>query len=103
MCIVSRGELYAAADTARFELCLKEIGAKLDTNSLNNGCDFPKGSQILEEVLLPFFKKKCSEHLVIGIFHGDNDGSWMLGGQAVQNHAVSISESELESMIRIDL
>jgi len=80
VCIVSCGELYAAADTARFELCLKVIGAKLDTNSLNNGCDFPTSSQVSQKVLLPFFKKKYSVHLLIGIFHGDNDGLWMLGG-----------------------
>ena len=103
VCIVSCGELYAAADTARFELCLKVIGAKLDTNSLNNGCDFPTSSQVSQKVLLPFFKKKYSVHLLIGIFHGDNDGLWMLGGQAVENHAVSSSESELKSMIHIHL
>ena len=88
--ILSWGEHRAAnGDAAEVQDFLEKIGAKLDKNSLNNGCDFPTSSQVAQKVLLPFFKKKYSEHLVIGIFHGENDGSWMLGGQAnVQNHAV---------------
>ena len=89
-CILSCGKHRAAlGDAAEVEYFLEKIGAELEIYSLNNGCGFPESSQVLGEVLLPFFKKKYSEHLLIGICHGEEDGSWMLGGQAnVQNHAV---------------
>lgn len=102
-CILSWGEHRAAiGDAAEVEDFLERIGAKLDKNSLNNGCEFPTSSQVLGEVLLPFFKKKYSEHLLIGIFHGDKDGSWMLGGQAkVQNHAERMAVSFWHSLMDV--
>ena len=91
-CILSWGRHRAATgDAAEVQDFLEseEIGAELYSISVNNRCDFPTNSQVSKEVLLPFFKKKYSEHLLNGIFHGEKDGSWMLGGQAkVQNHAV---------------
>ena len=63
---------------------LRQIRADIHSNCLTNGPNafsFPESSQVLKEVLLPFFVKKYSEHVLIGSFHGEEDGSWILAGQ----------------------
>ena len=84
-CILSWGELCCTVtDVSKLDYFLRQIRADLHSNCLTNGPNafgFPESSQVLEEVLLPFFKKKYSEHLLIGIFHGEVDGSWILAGR----------------------
>ena len=81
-CILSGGnQVGAIGDAAEVEYFLEKIDAELYSNSLNNGCDFPTSSQVSQKVLLPFFMEKFSEHLLFGIFHSEEDGSWILEGR----------------------
>ncbi len=84
-CILSWGELCCPVrDASDLVYFLVQIGADLHSISLTNGKNafgFPESSQLLEAVLLPFFEEQYSEHLLIGIFHGEEDGSWILAGQ----------------------
>ena len=67
-CILSWGELCCTVrDVSNLDYFLGQIRADIHSNCLTNGPNafsFPQSSQVLKEVLLPFFEKKYSEHLL---------------------------------------
>ena len=84
-CILSWGELCCTVrDVSNLDYFLGQIRADIHSNCLTNGPNafsFSQSSQVLKEVLLPFFEKKYSEHLLFCTFHGEEDGSCILAGQ----------------------
>lgn len=77
-CILSSGKHGGAiSDAAELEDFFEKKGVELSPICMSN---IATASEVLDKVLFPFFQQKYSEHLLIGIFHGEEDGSWILAG-----------------------
>ncbi len=77
-CILSSGKIRGAiGDAAELEDFFEKVDVELYSICMSN---IATASDVLEKVLFPFFQQKYSEHLLIGIFHGKEDGSWILAG-----------------------